>query len=439
LNIKTISVIGADGTMGSKVTGLLAAFGNARVFLISLNKDLALKGIDAAVKSVKADAIRSRLIPRTFEDLKDCISCSDWVFESVTENMEIKMEVLKRTAAFRRKDTIVTTGTSGFSINALSQSFDEAGRPYFFGTHFFNPPYSLTLCEVIRSKDTDPELFDEMSIYLKNVICRDVIEVSDTPAFLGNRVGFHFLNKALQYAEKYSRDGGIDYIDAILGPFTGRDMTPAATADFVGLDVHRAVVDNIYNNSEDYDHEAFVLPSYVAKLIKEGKLGRKTGEGLFKTVEVDKEQKRHMVYDIETGCLRPLRKYDLPFAEKMVSHLKIGNYDEAIKLLKADLSKEAMICKHFIVSYISYGISTAQTVSPRVTDVDTAMSAGFNWIGPIAFLQALGGFDEVLKMARQVDYDGNIVKQLSSIDKKRITEDAAAFDFRKFMRAKFAF
>ena len=64
-----------------------------------------------------------------------------------------------------------------------------------------------------------------------------------------------------------------------------------------------------------------------------------------------------------------------------------------------------MICKHFIVSYISYGISTAQTVSPRVTDVDTAMSAGFNWIGPIAFLQALGGFDEVLKMARQVDYD----------------------------------
>ena len=51
---------------------------------------------------------------------------------------------------------------------------------------------------------------------------------------------------------------------------------------------------------------------------------------------------------------------------------------------------------------------------------------------------ALGGFDEV-EMARQVDYDGNIVKQLSSIDKKRITEDAAAFDFRKFMRAKFAF
>ena len=47
----------------------------------------------------------------------------------------------------------------------------------------------------------------------------------------------------------------------------------------------------IYNNSEDYDHEAFVLPSYVAKLIKEGKLSRKTGEGLFKTVEVDKEQK----------------------------------------------------------------------------------------------------------------------------------------------------
>lgn len=439
MNIKTISVIGADGTMGSKVTGLLAAFSNARVFLISLNKDLALKGVDAAVKSVKADAIRSRLIPKTYEDFEDCISCSDWVFESVTENMDIKMEVLKKTAACRRQDTIVTTGTSGFSINTLSQSFDEASRPYFFGTHFFNPPYSLTLCEVIRSKDTNPELFDEMSNYLKNVIYRDVIEVSDTPAFLGNRVGFHFLNKALQYAEKYSREGGIDYIDAILGPFTGRDMTPAATADFVGLDVHRAVVDNIYNNSEDYDHEAFVLPGYVARLIEEGKLGRKTGEGLFKSVEVDKGQKRHMVYDIETGCLRSLKKYNLPFAEKMVSQLAVGNYSEAIKLLKTDMSKEAMICKHFIVSYISYGIDTAQAISPRITDVDTAMSAGFNWIGPIAFLQALGGFDEVLKMARQVDYDGNIVKRLSSIDEKRIITDGAVFDFRRYMRAKFAF
>ena len=68
--------------------------------------------------------------------------------------------------------------------------------------------------------------------------------MSDTPAFLGNRGDF-ISEQGPSVCRKYSRDGGIDYIDAILGPFMGRDMTPAATADFVGLDVHRAVVDNI--------------------------------------------------------------------------------------------------------------------------------------------------------------------------------------------------
>ena len=75
--------------------------------------------------------------------------------------------------------------------------------------------------------------------------------MKDSPAFLGNRIGFQFINEALQYAEKYKFNGGIDYIDAILGPFTGRAMSPLVTANFVGLDVHKAIVDNLYENTRD--------------------------------------------------------------------------------------------------------------------------------------------------------------------------------------------
>jgi 3-hydroxyacyl-CoA dehydrogenase len=436
LNIKTVSVVGANGTMGATVAGLVAAFGGAKVFLICRKKEAAEGAVDVAANSVKADSIRSRLIPATYEEFEKCVSQSDWVFESVAESTAIKSEIYQRIDKCMKPDAIITTGTSGFSINTLSENFSEKAKSRFFGTHFFNPPYSLTLCEVIRSKKTDAKLFDEMKAYLKDTLFRDLIETTDTPAFLGNRIGFHFLNKALQYAVKYQKEGGIDYIDAILGPFTGRGMTPIATVDFVGLDVHKAIVDNIQANSKDYDNAAFVLPEFVAKLIAEGKLGMKTKDGLFKVIVNEDKSKQFLVYDIASGSLRPARKYALPFAKEMVSHLAAGNYDKAVAALKADKSKEGLLCKHFLVSYVTYGIVTAQAVSPQITDADIAMSTGFNWIGPVALMEALGGYDEVVKMAKEVDLDKNLVKQLQGVEAKNRKPASLPFDYRKFFRAK---
>jgi 3-hydroxyacyl-CoA dehydrogenase len=65
---------------------------------------------------------------------------------------------------------------------------------------------------------------------------------------MGNRIGFQFINNAMQFAVKYKDKGGIDYIDAILSGFTGRSMPPLVTSDFVGLDVHKAIVDNVFQN-----------------------------------------------------------------------------------------------------------------------------------------------------------------------------------------------
>ena len=118
-----------------------------------------------------------------------------------------------------------------------------------------------------------------------------VVEVKDAPAFLANRIGFQFINEAMQYAQRYQDRGGIDYVDGILGSFTGRTMAPLTTADFVGLDVHKAIVDNLYANTCDYAHSSFVLPSFCQELIDAGLLGRKAGAGLYK-MQIDENGKK---------------------------------------------------------------------------------------------------------------------------------------------------
>jgi 3-hydroxyacyl-CoA dehydrogenase len=439
LDIKTVSVVGANGTMGSAIAGLVAAFGNAKVFLICRNLDFALGAVDIAADCVKAGSVRRRLIPKTYEDFESCISQSDWVFESVVESTEIKSQVLKRVSQCRKPGSIVTTGTSGFSINELAQNFDKGGRAGFFGTHFFNPPYSVPLCEVICSEDTEKSMVSEMKAYLKDVLYRDVIEATDTPGFLANRIGLHFLNKALQYSVKCKKEGGIDYIDSILGPFTGRSMTPLATVDFIGLDVHKASVDHIYANTADYDRAAFLLPEFVSDMVKKGTLGRKTKQGLFKLVVDEKGRKSLLVYDIESGDLRPIRKYSLPFANEMVACLKIGDYAKALQSLRNDASREAWICKHFLISYITYGLVISQGIAQTISDADIAMTCGYNWLGPVALMSALGGYEEVLKMAAEVDCEATLVKHLSGIEEKNKQALPPPFDYRKSLKASLSY
>jgi 3-hydroxyacyl-CoA dehydrogenase len=89
-----------------------------------------------------------------------------------------------------------------------------------------------------------------------------VVETTDTPAFAGNRVGFKVLNEVAQLAEEH----GVAFMDALIGPHTGRAMAPLVTVDFVGWDVHKAIVDNLYANTSDEAHAAFALPAYMQKL-----------------------------------------------------------------------------------------------------------------------------------------------------------------------------
>ncbi|MBQ9253134.1 MAG: hypothetical protein IJ188_10930 [Clostridia bacterium] len=290
----------------------------------------------------------------------------------------------------------------------------------------------MPLCELTATAWSDAQALEALKEYLEKRLYRTVVQVKDSPAFLANRIGFQFINEALQYAERYRDHGGIDYLDAILGSFTGRAMAPLVTSDFVGLDVHSAIVHNLYENTHDYARESFVLPSFVEKLIAEKKLGRKTGSGLYQRVTYESGLKRQLVYDINGGIYRDVIPYAFPFAEKMRRSIQEGNYRQAFACLVTNHSQEANICRRFLLNYIVYSLHAAGEVGYSLQAADDVMAAGFNWCPPLAMLQALRAVTDVSTLMRE-----SLPEVCAQIDVDALLAETepSRYDYRPYFRS----
>ena len=154
MEIKKVTILGANGTMGSNVAGIFASFGNAHVYMVSRTKEKSEEAIEKAVKSVRADAIRAKLEAKDYSELEECIREADLVFESVAEDRKIKEQFLSQIAAYASKNLIICSGTSGLSIDDMVKVLPDELKRNYLGMHFFNPPYNLTLCELIPSEYT---------------------------------------------------------------------------------------------------------------------------------------------------------------------------------------------------------------------------------------------------------------------------------------------
>ncbi len=427
-----VTVVGATGTMGANVAGIFASFGDAKVFCVAREIEKVKKTVPRIVKSVRADSIAKNLIPADFSMLEKCVAESDLVFESTAENMVIKKKVHSRIAQALQSHAIACTGTSGLSITTLAECYPDELRGHFFGVHMFNPPYNMPLCEFTPTKYSDKALAEGLKKYLNDKLFRTVVEVKDSPAFLGNRIGFQFINEALQYAEKYKDNGGIDYIDALLGSFTGRSMAPLVTSDFVGLDVHKAIVDNLYENTNDYAHETFILPDFVKELVEDNKLGRKSGMGLYQMIRYDNGLKRNTVLDINTGLYRDVIPYIFPFADKMKKYIKEGDYRKAFERLINNHSQEAEICLSFLLKYIVYSLYATEEVGYTIEAADDVMATGFNWCPPLAMYQALS---TVVDVSAQIkDRLPEICKKVD-IDKLLADIKPSKYDYRLYFKS----
>lgn len=209
-------------------------------------------------------------------------------------------------------------------------------------------------------------------------------------------------------------------------------MAPLVTSDFVGLDVHKAIVDNVYVNTNDYAHETYVFPSFAEKLIAEKKLGRKSGSGLYQIVCYDNGLKRQTVLDINTGLYRDVIPYVFPFADKMKKYIAEGDYTKAFERLINNHSQEAEICRHFLLKYIVYSICTAQEVGYTIEAADDVMATGFNWCPPLAMYQALSTVADVPSLIKENLPD--VCKKVN-IDKLLTEVKPSKYDYRLYFKS----
>ncbi len=432
LNIKVVTILGANGAMGRNISAIFASFGQAKVFLACRTKEKAIKAVEDAYNSVRAESILPNLIPIDYSEIESAIKESDLIFESLAEDMQLKKDIYQKIRPYIKKDAIIATGTSGLSIEELSKEFEDKALN-FFGIHMFNPPYNLTLCELILHNSKQEVLAEEVEQYLTNVLKRTTVKVKDKPAFLGNRIGFFFINEALKLAYENKDEGGIDYIDAVLGCFTGRNMPPLTTADFVGLDISKAIIDYVYENTNDVYKESFKLPEYINKLIEKGNTGKKSKKGLFYKND---DNKLNYVYDIKLNQYRPKNQYQFYFSNEMIKNIRNGKYEEAIKVLLDDESHEAIICKKMILKYIIYSIYIADKVAYDISSSDDAMVTGFSWLPPIAWMQILGGKDKIVELTKKY-LDENWQNTIENEALLNKIPKVSKYDYRLFLKAKY--
>ncbi len=430
--MKTVTLLGANGTMGAGSAAILASFGGMKVHMLARTIEKAQEGIDKAVASVRSGIIKDRMIPGTYDDLEKCVAESDWVFELVAENYETKLPLNERIAKARRPGTLVSTVSSGLSIEKLASVFDEDGKKYYYGTHFFNPPYKLVLCELITHPANDPAYTRELGRFLEEKLVRHVIYCNDRPGFAGNRIGFQFMNEAAIFAEKHQDRGGIFWIDQMLSGYTGRAMSPLATADLVGLDVHKAIVDNIYEFTNDAAHETFKLPAYMQKLIDKGHLGNKAGKGLYQREKNAEGRTVVKVYNIAKDEYEAAPQLDLTFKQQAASLIREADYRGYADLLKTATGADADLVRYFIARYISYSLSLV----PDVTDMagaDGAMGFGFNWVPASAWIDLLGGVDETKRFIEKTGLA--VPDHMNTLSGTSVYSLKGKLDYRQLFRA----
>jgi 3-hydroxyacyl-CoA dehydrogenase len=392
--LERVVVLGANGTMGY---GSAALFTQAvpEVTFLARTKAKAEEGLGAAIKQVRSPTVASRARVGDYEhDLERVVAEADLVFEALTEDFAVKQDMFDRVEKARRDDSIVATVTSGLSINALGEGRGESFRRHFLGLHFFNPPNVIVGTELIAGRDSDPEVVDFVEAFARLRLGREVVRTADTPAFAGNRVGFKVLNECAQLAEEL----GPVLVDRIVGPYTGRALTPLATIDLVGWDIHRAIVDNVYEKTDDEARETLRLPQYMDKLMERGVLGNKTGRGFFW-----REGKVRHALDPVSGDYKPEAECVLPALDYIDDVARLhseARYAEAMQVFLAAEGQEAELARKVVAGYISYAFHRVGEVTETLDGIDRIMGMGFNWAPPGALVDTLGAAASVEMIER---------------------------------------
>lgn len=388
MKIEKVLILGASGTIGSLSGGLLAQNG-LRVWFLSRTKSGSQKGLERATAQARSEVIAKNITCGDYDTmLADACGRADWILECVTEDPAVKQAMYKKIDGLRRPGTLVSSVTSSLVLDDLPAGRSEDFQKHFLSTHFYNPPGKMLACEICGQSKTDPAIVDFMADFLRNRLRRAVIPVRPAAGFAGNRIAFLLFARITELAVEH----GVEMMDYLIGPYTGRIMAPLATIDLVGLDIHKAIIRSLQDHTSDAMHDKLVLPEYIEKMIEAGRLGRKARDkgGFYKRLESGK----YVYYDPKSNDYISAFNPHVQFVEMAKNQIHLGMYRRAFDtILEAD-GPEAAIVHEILATYIAYAyMLIGQVTEDRygIEGIDRVMTAGFNWAGPSLLVRMLGG------------------------------------------------
>jgi 3-hydroxybutyryl-CoA dehydrogenase len=221
-------------------------------------------------EQARDEAVERLRLTTSLADLAGC----DVVIEAAFEDLAVKHEVFRALEDVVGSDTILATNTSALSVTEIASVLRNPERA--IGMHFFNPAPLMPLVEIVRAERTSDAVF-EAAYELGSTLGKTPIRCSDTPGFVVNRVLIPLLNDCVRVLDE-ARVTPED-LDAGMRQGAGWPMGPCALLDLVGADVHVHASEALY---EKLREPRMAPPPRLVRMLKAGKLGRKTGEGFYR-------------------------------------------------------------------------------------------------------------------------------------------------------------
>ena len=281
MKVKNIGVIGA-GQMGAGIAQICAAI-DKMVILCDIKQEFVDNGLKTINRNLERSVTKERIVQEDMDmtlaniqttlkldDLSEC----DIIIEAIVENVDIKKTLFQDLGKSCKNDAILASNTSSIPIGILAEVSE---RPELVvGMHFMNPVPVMKLVEVIRAKSTNDSTF-EATFKLAEDLNKVPVLVNDFPGFVSNRILLPMLNEAMFCVMEGVAEP--EAVDTVMKLGMSHPMGPLTLADFIGLDTCLAIMEVLHKDLDDDKYRPCPL---LIEMVKDGKLGKKSGEGFYK-------------------------------------------------------------------------------------------------------------------------------------------------------------
>ncbi len=280
MEVRTIAVIGA-GTMGRGIA-YAAAIGGYRTILEDVSERMLEQGLESIRQSLDEGLERGKVTPAqkaetlgrisTAQSVEEACREAELVIEAVPEEMELKLEIFTILDKFARPGAILASNTSSLSVTEMAAITFRAENCV--GMHFFNPVPKMKLLEIVRALETSDETI-AACVGVGRRMGKEVVVVRESPGFITSRINALIGNEAF-YMFQEGIASAAD-IDKALKLGLNHPMGPFELVDLVGLDVRLSILEYLHKTLGEKYRPCPLLAQYV----KAGRLGRKSGRGVY--------------------------------------------------------------------------------------------------------------------------------------------------------------